>query len=137
MDNIFVKGDVVSLVPGAQYASGGAIQEKYHYMKLYIKELRKNGNYAIATTPNGSAIGTVDAKYLTVYTATKPVNGFESYLINTIADSIDVHKFANNTSSVTGKLGKYEIYTIVNEKDGYGQLKNGLGWIDLSLTERL
>lgn len=136
MDNVYVKGDVVSLLPGAQYASGGAIQEKYYYMKLYIKELRKNGKYAIAAVADGPAIGTVDVKYLTPYTAVKSTNNFTNYLINTL-DEIDIHKFANDTSSITGKIGKHEIYTIVNEKNGYGQLKNGLGWIDLSLTEKL
>lgn len=29
------------------------------------------------------------------------------------------------------------IYTIVEEKDGWGRLKSGVGWIKLSYTERV
>lgn len=134
MENItFNKGDAIIITEGAKFASGGDVQKEYLNTKLYIKEIRKNNRYAIAPALDQPIIGTIDIAYLVKYVE----EASPTFLVNTIAKTVEVHKLPNETSFVTGTLGFNEIYTIVKEKNGYGRLKNGLGWINLRYTEKL
>jgi len=38
---------------------------------------------------------------------------------------------------INGQIKKNEVYTIVEEKDGWGKLKSGAGWINLKYTTKI
>ena len=67
-------------------------------------------------------------------TSGKKVN----YVVSIIADSLNVRKGAGTSFDIVEKDGKKltlkkgEAYTIVEEKDGWGKLKSGAGWINVS-----
>lgn len=67
--------------------------------------------------------------------------GSTSYLVKVTASTLNVRKEASASSSITTKVHKGEVYTIVGEsKNGstlWGKLKSGAGWIALSYTQRL
>ena len=62
---------------------------------------------------------------------------FTPYLVNIIEDEVVVYTNARPTSKQVSVVRKNEVYTIISEKNGYGKLKNGLGWIDLKATQKL
>ena len=66
--------------------------------------------------------------------------GFTPYLITTTCDVLNIRSGAGTGHSVVGaireKAGKKNKYTIVEEKDGWGRLKSGAGWISLSYTKK-
>ena len=65
---------------------------------------------------------------------TTPTTG---YVVRVTADSLNVRKGAGVGYKVTTVINKGEAYTIVDEYQGWGKLKSGVGWINLKYTERV
>ena len=60
-----------------------------------------------------------------------------SYKVKITASVLNVRKGAGTNYSVATTVKKNEVYTIVEEKNGWGKLKSGAGWISLSYTTKL
>lgn len=77
---------------------------------------------------------TSDTNTITNTTSAKKVN----YVVSIIADSLNVRKGAGTSFDIVEKDGKKltlkkgEAYTIVEERDGWGKLKSGAGWINVN-----
>ena len=71
---------------------------------------------------------------------TKKDDDFKEYLITTTCDVLNIRSGAGTGYSVVGAIrevaGKKNKYTIVEEKNGWGRLKSGAGWISLSYTKK-
>lgn len=65
----------------------------------------------------------------------------ENYLITTTCDKLYIRAGAGKAHPVVGSIaeteGRKKKYTIVEEKNGWGRLKSGAGWISLSYTRRV
>jgi hypothetical protein len=84
----------------------------------------------IADTVNRRLNGAVeDVKKETV------ING--SYLVKVTASCLNVRKSPTILSKVVFQLRKDEVYTIIEEKNGWGKLKSGIGWISLKYTKKI
>ena len=59
-----------------------------------------------------------------------------SYLIRVTVDFLNIRSGAGTNFPVTGTVRKGGVYTIVEEKNGFGRLKSGAGWISLDCTEK-
>ena len=57
------------------------------------------------------------------------------YLVRVTAGTLNVRAGAGTNYKVTTQVKKNQVYTIVDEKDGWGKLKSGAGWISLKYTE--
>lgn len=73
--------------------------------------------------------------------AQKPSTGsFEPYTVTTTCDVLRIRSGAGTGYGIAGniseKAGHKNKYTIVEEKNGWGRLKSGAGWICLSYTKR-
>lgn len=66
-------------------------------------------------------------------TTVKPT--ITSKLYEVTADTLHVRADATVKSKIVGKVHKPVRYTIVEEKNGWGKLKSGLGWISLKYCE--
>lgn len=62
---------------------------------------------------------------------------WSDYTVRITADTLNVRKDAGTSYDITGQLKKGEVYTIVEEKNSWGKLKSGLGWISLTYTEQV
>lgn len=77
---------------------------------------------------------TSDTNTITNTTSGKKVN----YVVSIIVDSLKVRKGAGTSFDIVKKDGKDltlkkgEAYTIIEEKDGWGKLKSGAGWINVN-----
>lgn len=60
-----------------------------------------------------------------------------SYLVRVTASALNVRKGAGTNYSVTTKIYKGQVYTIVDEVNGWGKLKSGAGWISLKYTAKV
>ena len=84
--------------------------------------------------------GTTYAKPAANQTVSKPTTNTSTstnYVVRVTADSLNVRKGPSVSYSVVGELGKGEAYTIVATQNGWGKLKSGVGWINLSYTQRV
>ena len=59
------------------------------------------------------------------------------YLVRVTANALNVRAGAGTNYKVVTTVKKNEVYTIVDELNGWGKLKSGAGWIKLSYTERV
>lgn len=60
-----------------------------------------------------------------------------TYKVRITANTLNVRIGAGTSYKVTTTVKKGGIYTIVEEKDGWGKLKSGAGWISLKYTEKV
>lgn len=61
----------------------------------------------------------------------------ETYKVRITANTLNVRAGAGTSYKVTTTVKKGGIYTITEEKNGWGKLKSGAGWISLKYTERV
>lgn len=60
-----------------------------------------------------------------------------TYKVRITANTLNVRAGAGTSYKVTTTVKKGGIYTIVEERDGWGKLKSGAGWISLNYTEKV
>ena len=73
-------------------------------------------------------------------TSSSTSSSFKSYKVKVTADALNVRVGAGTSYKVNtsaGPLKKGEVYTIIDEKNGWGKLKSGAGWIKLSYTKKV
>lgn len=59
------------------------------------------------------------------------------YLVKITADVLNVRKGAGTGYKIVTTVKKNEVYTIVQELNGWGKLKSGAGWISLKYTKKV
>ena len=130
----FKKGDEVKLVEGAKYASGKSIPAWLFKSKLYVREVKDNGDIVVSTLKIGAITGTVSSKSLVPYVATPK---FKAYKVKIDTDVLRVRDGAGTSYKINTTVKKGQVYTIVDEKNGWGQLKSKAGWISLEYTKKV
>jgi N-acetylmuramoyl-L-alanine amidase CwlA len=68
---------------------------------------------------------------------TEPAPAKSGYKIKVNTPLLNIRAEASANSAKKGTIKKGEVYTIVEEKNGFGKLKSGAGWIKLSYTIRV
>lgn len=134
----FKVGDEVRLKNGATYTSGKAIPAWVFERKLYVREVRSNGSAVISTVASGAVTGVVNMEHLIAYDGkTSGSDEFTPYLVKINADVLNVRAGAGTGYKITTQVKKNQVYTIVGEKNGWGKLKSGAGWISLTYTKKI
>lgn len=59
------------------------------------------------------------------------------YQVQPTAKLVSIYKAADETSPVSGLAKMTNTYTIIKEKNGWGMLSSGLGWIQLNNTKKV
>ena len=133
-------GDEVSLISGAKYSNGLSIPTWLYSYKLYVREIRKDGNIIISTQKTGAVTGVVAPSQIVPYkaTATATTNPtFVPYIVRVATDVLNVRSGAGTNYKITTQIHANELYTIVDEKNGWGKLKSGAGWISLNYVKKV
>ena len=68
---------------------------------------------------------------------TSTASSFKSYKVKITADVLNVRNGAGTSYKVNATVKKGDVYTIVQEKNGWGKLKSGAGWIKLSYAKKV
>ena len=112
--------------------------------KIYVGYVMYQDN---SVTPKGdlwggvtynNATGFINLNYVKPYV--EPTTGTSkavNYRVRITASSLNVRKEPNATAKITTTVVKGNVFTIVEEKNGWGKLKSGVGWINLSYTTKL
>lgn len=135
MTSGFAVGDAVQLVSGATYTNGKAIPNWVVKSKLYVREIRSNGDIVFSTLKIGLVTGVAAAKYFKKYGEAAAT--FNSYKVKINTDALNVRKGPGVSYGVVTVVKRGEVYTIVEEKNGWGLLKSNAGWINLSYTKKV
>ena len=139
----FTLGDTVKIVKNAIWVTGKKVPAWLLGKTLYVREIRDNGIIVVSTLKTGALTGAIKPEYLDLIksNATTPVAtqqaNFKSYLVIVTADSLNVRNGAGTQYKVNAAVKKGQVFTIIAEKNGWGKLKSGAGWISLNYTKKL
>lgn len=127
----FAIGDEVKLSSDAKYTNGSSVPKWVINSKLYVRELRGD-DVVFSTLKTGAVTGVVNKKYFS--NVDKP---FVSYKVKVTTDALNIRSGAGSAYSITGVIKNKGVYTIIDEKNGWGKLKSGAGWISLEYTQKV
>ena len=138
----FKVGDAISLVPGATYVGGKSIPGWLFKSKLYVREIRKNGDIVFSTVKTGAVTGVISPQHIVKYNAnvtnTAPATPtFTPYIVRINTDVLNVRAGAGTGYKITTQVKRHDLYTIVAESGKWGKLKSGAGWIHLDYTKKV
>lgn len=134
----FKVNDVVQFTGNTHYKSSDATQGytckpgKVKVTKVYRVGKSKHPYMVVAVSGGGStAYGWVDEKDL------KEIEkeGFKAYTAKVTANALNVRSGPGTGYKVVTTIKKNEVYTIVEEKSGWGLLKSRIGWISLKYVK--
>lgn len=116
---------------GTSFKVSGEIREKAGQKKEYTIIAEKNGWGELK-----SGAGWICLKY-----TAKVGEAVAAYKVKTTCDVLNIRAGAGTSFSVTGSIretvGQKKEYTIIAEKNGWGELKSGAGWICLKYTAKI
>lgn len=122
--------------PGTGYQVVGRISEAAGKKKQYTIIEEKNGWGRLK-----SGAGWISLSCTTWDGNPKEESGFTPYMVNTTCDILNIRSGAGMDFQVVGVIsereGKKNRYTIIEEKNGWGRLKSGAGWVSLSRTRKV
>ena len=140
-----VRADVVKLMNATSSSASSNTSNSsitkiqlYRIRKIWADSKTQMGAYSSlenaknACDKLGGDYKVFDAEGKIVYTPAKP---FTPYIVRVNVEKLNVRAQPNNTSKIVMVLNK-GAYTIVEEKNGFGKLKSGAGWIDLAYTTK-
>lgn len=120
-------GDEVKLSSDAVYTSGKNIPKWVINSKLYVREIRDNG-IVFSLLKSGPVTGVADKKY---FTKVCP------YVVRVTTEALNIRNGPGTIYKINGVIKDKGSYTIVEEKNGWGKLKSGAGWISLEYTQKV
>ena len=94
-------------------------------------EARKN-----AIINAGYDYNAVQAKVNEIVNGSK-TSSFTAYKVKVTASALNIRSGAGINYKITGVIRDKGIYTIVDEKSGWGKLKSGAGWISLGYCKKI
>ena len=136
----FPVGSEVMLRPGAKYFNGKNIPAWVFETKLYVREVRETGSVVISTQKKGAITGIVKMDDLIEYSEERKVQEvitFIPYLVKVAVDGLNVRSGPGTGHRINTQITKNQVYTIVDEKNGWGKLKSGAGWIALQYVRKI
>lgn len=137
----FKIGEIAQLIPGATYIDGKSIPAWIINSKIYIRsEIQENNSIAFSISKTGPITGVTNISNLMKYIPGENIeinSTFENYVIKVTADVLNIRAGAGTNFKVIGQLRKFDLCTIIAEKNNWGKLKNGAGWICLDYVQKL
>lgn len=137
----FKIGEIAQLIPGATYIDGKSIPAWVINSKIYVRsEMQENNSIAFSISKTGPITGVTNISNLMKYIPGENIeinSNFENYVIKVTADVLNIRAGAGTNFKVIGQLRKFDLCTIIAEKNNWGKLKNGAGWICLDYVQKL
>jgi hypothetical protein len=132
---MFKVNDTVQIIAGAVYLNNDKeVPNSLLNTKLYVREA-KNGSYVIARAKTGPILGEISADYLKATEGNIVV--IEPYYVNINEPNFPLYHSSNKNSGIIKRLDNLPLLTIIDEKNGFGKVKVGPGWVDLSKVEKI
>ena len=123
----FKVGEKVRVKESAtQYATGQALA---WFVKGSIYEVTKVAGDKLLLSDIISWVWIDDVEKVSANTV---VATTQSFLVEIICDELNIRQKADFNSKIVGTVKRGEVYTIIQEENGLGKLKSGVGYISLN-----
>ena len=136
-ETIFKEGDLVVLANNAVYYNGKTVPVWVRAKAWYVKANQVGDRVIIDKSEDGanSINSPINASYLSLKNPKK--EPFAPYLVKVTTELLNYRSGPSTSYKVNGMIKKGEVYTIIDEKDGWGKLKSGAGWICLEYIKKI
>ncbi len=136
---ILKPGDAVSFVENAVRTNGMKLPTWLLSSKAYIKEIYTDQTVSISVKIDGPTKAIVNFDQIIPYKEKEQDSSldFTPYIVRINTDVLNVRNGAGTNYKINTQVRRYEMYTIVDEKDGWGKLKSGAGWILLDYAVKI
>lgn len=104
---------------------------------IYGPESDKAMQKALKKTTTTKTTTTKETRKETKTKETKKETKIKEYQVKVTASALNIRKGPGTNYGIDGVIYKNGVYTIVEEKDGFGKLKSGAGWIMLKYTVKI
>lgn len=132
---MFKINDTVQVLAGAIYLNNNKeVPESLLNTKLYVREAKAE-SAVIARAKAGPVLGEVSNDNLVIVEGN--VANIETYIIQVPTANLPVYYSPNKNSGIVKRLKRFALITIVDEKNGFGKIKVGSGWIELAKVNKL
>lgn len=131
----FKIGDAVQVIAGAVYLNNDKeVPDTLLNTKLFIREIKSN-SCVIARAKSGAVLGEVANENLVAIDGN--IAMIQPYIVQIPTVNFPVYYSANKNSGIVKRLNRFALLTIVDEKNGFGKIKVGSGWIELAKVNKL
>jgi hypothetical protein len=130
MANLFKTGDLVRIIAGSVYENTNKeVPKDILNLRVYIRNVKDGNIYTVARAKTGPVLG--DIAELNLEAISTNVPNFNTYLIYIPNQDFPLYHSPSKNSGVIRRINR-GLYTIVDEKNGFGKIKAGTGWVELS-----
>ena len=130
-------GMEVALLNGAVFTNGKSIASWMFGKKLFVRKIN-GSDITISTVKTGAVSGIVNKQWLKEWNSElEAAPGFEAYVVAVTGDVVNVRAGAGTNYKINTQVKQNQLYTIIDEKDGWGKMKNGSGWISLDYVRKI
>jgi hypothetical protein len=133
MEKLFKIGDKVQIIAGSSYLNGKEVPKEILNLKLYIRSVKDNG-YTVARAQTGAVLG--DIAEINLKDAGENIAAIQSYVIQIPSNDFALYHSPSKNSGVIKRVNR-GLYTIIDEKNGFGKIKIGKGWVELAKVVKL
>ena len=134
MENIKI-GSEVRLMPNTIFLNNSKqATEEQLKLKLYVRDI-KDDKYTVARAKTGPVLGIVAKDNLK--DANENIPEIDPYVAQILEPNTPLYHSSNKNSGILKRLNRFALFTIVNEKNGFGKIKNGAGWVELTKAHKL
>lgn len=101
----------------------------YTRSKDYLKrgDILLSSGHTVVVLSNGDKVGQIVVTQTTA----------ETYRVKVTANTLNVRSGPNTNYAVVTQVKAGDVYTIIEEREGWGRLKSGAGWIALEYTQKI
>ena len=135
-------GQSIKLIQNAKYIDGSNIPAWVINTTTYVRAIKDNGDIVFSIKKTGAVTGVIKESQIYNPSSNKTIevvvdNNFKAYVAKINTDVLNVRTGPGTNYKIVTQVKFPEVYTIVNEKNNWGQLKSGAGWICLDYVKKL
>ena len=128
-------GDEVKILPGATFLHNGApVPENALNIKVFIRDV-KNDRYVVGRAKTGPLLGELPEQMLKSVWENE-IN-IKPYIVQIAAENCPIYYSPSKNSGIVRRVENSSLFTIVDERAGFGKLLMGAGWVELAKAKKL
>jgi hypothetical protein len=128
-------GNEVYIMAGAVYVNNNkTVPETLLNTKVFVRNINNN-ICTVARAKTGPVLGDIAMENLK--SAEENEIKINPYIIQIPAANIPLYHSASKNSGIIRRLSRFELITIVDEKNGFGKIKVGAGWVELAKVNKI
>ena len=131
MENIKIGSEVRLMANTVFLNNSKQATEEQLKLKLYVRDI-KDDKYTVARAKTGPILGIVAKDNLK--DANENIPEIDPYVVQILEPNTPLSHSSNKNSGILKSLNSFVLFTIVNVKNGFGKIKNGVGWVELIKT---